>query len=261
LNEKFYFYCQKTAGGGAQGNISPNEILKFQIPIPPIPIQHEISEEIESYQKIIDGARQVVENYKPCIDIDPAWEMVELEKLAKINDTSKNPSSLYDEWFTYIDISSVENGSGLIDFSNKILIKDAPSRARRVVHENDILLSTVRPNLKAFAFLDKLPERPIVSTGFAVLTAKKICNPRFLYFSLFNDYVMDQMISKMGRGSYPSINQQDVSTLLIPLPNISEQDKIVESLLILENAIIANKQVIAIYQKKIKDRIAKVWGE
>jgi len=267
INGDYLFYLLKSKeneikgnGGAVFDSISKNQIEAIQIPLPPLSVQEEIVTEIESYQKIIDGARQVVENYKPHIDIDPEWEMVELEKVAQINETSKNPSSLYDEWFTYIDISSVENGSGVVDFSNKVLIKDAPSRARRVVKENDILLSTVRPNLKAFAFLDKLPERPIASTGFAVLSAKNICNPRYLYYCLFDDSVMDQMISRMGRGSYPSINQQDVSGLIIPLPDKSIQDKIAESLLTLEKTIQANKQLIALYEQKIKDRIGKVWG-
>ena len=53
-------------------------LTDIDIPLPPITIQTEIVEEIESYQKIIDGARMVVENYKPRIEIDPDWEMVEL---------------------------------------------------------------------------------------------------------------------------------------------------------------------------------------
>ncbi len=48
-------------------------VEEFEIPLPPLPVQEEIVSEIESYQKIIDGARQVVENYKPRIDIDPEW--------------------------------------------------------------------------------------------------------------------------------------------------------------------------------------------
>ncbi|MCA6409230.1 MAG: N-6 DNA methylase, partial [Cytophagales bacterium] len=59
LSDFFYDYCQRTAGGGAQGNISPKEILNFQIPLPPLSIQQEIVAEIEGYQKIIDGAKAV----------------------------------------------------------------------------------------------------------------------------------------------------------------------------------------------------------
>jgi type I restriction enzyme M protein len=55
-----------------------SEIGQIKIPLPPLSIQEEIVAEIEGYQKIIDGAKAVVANYKPKIDIDPDWEMVEL---------------------------------------------------------------------------------------------------------------------------------------------------------------------------------------
>ena len=66
-----------------------NQIQNFEIPVPPLEIQQEIVDEIEGYQKIIDGCRQVVQNYKPTIDIDPSWEMVELKNLYEANLDSK----------------------------------------------------------------------------------------------------------------------------------------------------------------------------
>ena len=61
--------------------ISQTILMNLQIPLPPLPIQEEIVAEIESYQKIIDGARQVVENYKPRIDIDPEWEEYAVDQI------------------------------------------------------------------------------------------------------------------------------------------------------------------------------------
>ena len=52
-----------------------------KIPLPPLEVQNQIVEELDNYQKIIDGCRQVIENYKPSIDIDQSWEMVELNDL------------------------------------------------------------------------------------------------------------------------------------------------------------------------------------
>ena len=88
-SEKFYHYCQTNAVGGAQGNISSEEIAKFMIPLPLIETQNQIVEELDSYQKVIDGCRQVVENYKPSIAIDPNWEMIELGELYNENLDSK----------------------------------------------------------------------------------------------------------------------------------------------------------------------------
>ncbi|MEA3447111.1 MAG: restriction endonuclease subunit S, partial [Bacteroidota bacterium] len=243
-------------------NLDKNAYGNLQIPLPPISVQEEIVAEIESYQKIIDGARQVVENYKPKIDIDPEWEMVELGKTCKVNEKAANPTDLYSDWFTYIDIASVENGTGVIDYNNKMKVGEAPSRARRVIQKDDILLSTVRPNLKAFGYIDKEPERFIASTGFAVLKADiNQLIPKFLYYLIFQDIVLSQMINRMGKGSYPSINQNDVKNLKIPLPDLDKQNRIVAQIEKEYKAVSLNKLLIENFEQKIKDRIAKVWGE
>ena len=65
-------------------NITKSDVLRFKFPLPPIAIQQEIVTEIEGYQKVINGARAVIDNYRPHIAIDPDWKIVELEKLCVI---------------------------------------------------------------------------------------------------------------------------------------------------------------------------------
>ena len=128
-------------------------------------------------------------------------------------------------------ISCVENESGRFLGANKIETDNAPSRARRSVKKNDILLSTVRPNLRAFAILTEIPERAIASTGFAVLRSKKDrVNSKFLIHILRHDKSVDQMVRMMGKGSYPSINQADVKSITIPLPPLEVQQEIVSEI-------------------------------
>ena len=248
------------ATGGTFKELSTSNFKTLQIPLPPLSIQEEIVAEIEGYQKIIDGAKAVVANYKPKIDIDPEWEVVKMSEIADVNPESKNPSSLYSDWFTYIDISSVENGSGIIDYSNKINISDAPSRARRVVQQNDILLSTVRPNLKAFGYVDREPDRFIASTGFALLRTKQKCESKYLYYLVFQDLMLNQMVGSMEKGAYPSINQNDVNNLKVALAPLETQRQIVAQIEKEQALVNANKQLIEIFEQKIKDMIAKVWG-
>jgi len=139
--------AQMTGTGGLQ-RVPRNYIENFKIPMPSIEVQREIVAEIEKYQKIIDGARQVVDNWKPHIYIDPDWPIVKLGDVCEINPDTINPSSKYpEETINYIDISSIENGTGRFLGYTEILSQEAPSRARRGIHIDDILLSTVRPNL------------------------------------------------------------------------------------------------------------------
>ena len=138
---------------------------------------------------------------------------------------------------------------------------EAPSRARRIVTNGDVLLSTVRPNLKAFAFLINIPDNAIASTGFAVLTASNKVVPQFVYYQLFGKFVQKQMIDRMGKGAYPSINQKDVQELQIPLPPLSIQQVIVAQIEAEQEMVNANKKLIQIFEQKIKDKIGEVWGE
>ena len=69
------------ASGGTFKEISKTLFCQLQIPLPPLEEQQEIVAEIEGYQKVIDGARAVVENYRPHFHVDPDWPMVELGAL------------------------------------------------------------------------------------------------------------------------------------------------------------------------------------
>jgi len=123
------------------------------------------------------------------------------------------------------------------------------------------LLSTVRPNLQSFAFLAQIPDRVIASTGFAVLTAKKDVIPQFIYYQLFSDILMNQMISRMGKGSYPSINQNDVKQLKVHVAPIDIQIEIVNKIGREQTLVDANRELIEVFEAKVDRKLAEVWGE
>ena len=248
--------------GHAQKNLDVELFKKIKIPFPPLEIQEQIVAELDSYQKIIDGAKQVVENYKPTFKIDPEWHILKLSEVMLINSETVDPKRKYGRNnFIYIDISSVENETGIVSFTNELEGNKAPGRARRGVKQGDILLSTVRPNLKAFGFLEELPDNVVASTGFAVLSATIKVESLFIYFQLFSDFLQEQMIGRMGKGSYPSINQKDVQELKIFCPPLNIQKEITSQLKKEQKAINSNKELITIFENKIKDKIAEVWGE
>jgi restriction endonuclease S subunit len=76
FSDLFYQFCQQTAGGGAQGNISPSLIQKFKIPLPPIEVQKKIVAKIQAERKVIDGCRELIKTYEDKIKrvIDKVWE-------------------------------------------------------------------------------------------------------------------------------------------------------------------------------------------
>ena len=241
-------------------NLDKGAYKKIKIPLPPLEEQQAIVDEIDGYQKIIDGARQVVESYKPLIKIDPSWPLVKLGEVCEVNQRSIDPKLEYgDKEFIYVDISSVENGTGNVSFEQKVIGHNAPSRAKRIAQKGDILLSTVRPNLKAFAYMSEVPEGLVVSTGFAVLSVKEEIVGKFLYYLLFTDYLQDQMVGRMGRGSYPSINQNDIKELMVPLPPLEIQQSIEGEIDEIQNLINKNRLLIDYFIKEIEGCIRSLF--
>ena len=181
------------------------------------------------------------------------YSHVELRKICEINPETANPSELYpNSFFNYIDISCVENESGKFLGANKVNVDEAPSRARRLVKQNDVLLSTVRPNLKAFTILSEVPDRAITSTGFAVLRSKtEQLMSGFLIVMLRHQNAINQMIGMMGKGAYPSINQSDVESIKIPLPPIAIQQEIVAEIEGYQKVIDGARAVIDNYRPHI----------
>lgn len=201
----------------------------------------------------------VGERYKVDKSLDTSYPVVPLSDICEINAENKNPALAFgDDEFIYIDISSVENGTGKVDFSNKIKGTDAPSRAKRAVKKGDILFSTVRPNLKAYGYVEREDcDCCIASTGFAVISAKTKVLSKYVYYMLYSEPVQTQLASMMGKGAYPSVNQKDVSQIRIPLPPLSIQEDFVAELDSYQKIIDGGRQVVDNYVPNVT--IDKTW--
>ncbi|MGV4530575.1 restriction endonuclease subunit S, partial [Ornithobacterium rhinotracheale] len=110
-------------------------------------------------------------------------------------------------------------------YPNKIKLSDAPSRARRIARKGNILFSTVRPNLKNFAKVER--DYIIASTGFSVLEEKEI-NINFLLSFLYSHYAEKQYFALTVGSNYPALNSEDVKGIKLPIPPLAEQEKIAD---------------------------------
>lgn len=188
------------------------------------------------------------------------WPLKSISSVAEINSSTVNPVDVFgDRDFVYIDISSIDVSTGNISMVQKIKPIDAPSRARRQVSNGDVLMSTVRPNLKAFVLLQNLPDCVLASTGFAVLKVdSSFILPKYLLECLFSDYVQEQMTDKMGKGQYPSINQSDIESIKIFCPSIDTQQKIVDECEVIDDKSSQAKEIIKAARQKITSIIEAV---
>jgi len=149
--------------------------------------------------------------------------MMRLGDVVTINPESINKDYPHNE-IEYIDISSV--GTGIMHGSKKLNIKEAPSRAKRIVKNNDILLATVRPNLRSFWFAKNTNKNTIASTGFAILRASSSINPRFLYYTVIHQLFTDYLTANAKGAAYPAVDTDTIQRADIYLPPFPVQRKI-----------------------------------
>ena len=172
------------------------------------------------------------------------WEVVKIGDVSAVNGSSLTNSTEPTYEFHYIDLSAVKEGHVEIP-TEKISFSTSPSRARRTLETSDVLMATVRPNLKGFGLVNFDPKDKICSTGFAVIRANNgISNPEYLYQNLYSKHITSQIEALVVGSNYPAINSTDVEHLSIPLPPLQEQKKIAEVLSTVDDKIDSIEQEI-----------------
>ncbi len=217
-------------------------------------------EELPSLATVVEkatvlGNKDVVlnaERYFETVKSQTEFELVKIGDAVEVNANAIDPLKAFkDEPFVYIDIEAVENGTGKVSFNKILNPKDAPSRARRVVKNGDVIISTVRPNLKAFAFLENVPKNCLASTGFAVLSENERVLGKYLYYIITQDIIVEQMIAMSDKGQYPSITASDLAEIEIPLPPLEIQQQILAKIEGYQKIIDGAKQVVNNYKPSI----------
>lgn len=214
-----------------------SEFSKIPIPLPPIEVQHEIVEEIEGYQKVIDGARQVVENYKPTIPIDHSWpriklgEILSLEYGKPLKETNRDGGEY-----------PVFGSNGIVGWHSKYLVEGPFIIVGRKGSAGEVTFSSTSGY-------------PIDTTFFVHLRNTKENNLDFI-FHLLSSADLGRINTQSG---VPGLNRNDAYQVEVSLPPIEVQEKIVEDIKEIQNIVDANKQLIELMEQKIKDRIQRVW--
>ena len=157
------------------------------------------------------------------------WVETTIQDIASVDPEALGAGTPKDRIIKYISLEDVNRGA--LNGWSETKFADAPSRARRILREKDVLLGTVRPNLQSHHLFLQQGEDWIGSTGFAVLrTRPELCSARYL-FELIMSRVIGRQIDELIAGSnYPAISNRDVRKLAVSLPSLTEQEAISEIL-------------------------------
>lgn len=201
-----------------------------------------MNSEIEKRIEQIDQGI-VPEGYKKTrVGIIPEdWEVKKMGEISKINQNNiktEDKNSYY-----YYDLSSIDNGS-ISKPKQLINYDELPSRAKRIFKKDDILFSTVRPNLKGFGYIDFEPINSICSTGFAVIESKENVDSEYVFNHFFTNKIENRINSLTVGSNYPALNVVEVKNLQIPIPEFNEQEKIADILSLWDEAIETTEKLI-----------------
>lgn len=253
-------------GGVGLVHITKGNLEKISVPVPPLDIQHGIVAEIEVYQKVIDGARQVVNSYKPNLSLDSSWPVLPL--LALLEGKPKNGYSGqpvdYPTDTRVLSLSATT--SGVLDLAkfkylDEKIAPDATCRCKR----NDIYLQrgNTRELVGTAAIFDTDAEGFIYPDLMIRVRADETkIGSRFLLHVLQSSSARDYLIRHAvgAAGSMPKINQGIVEGIPIPVPPLATQRAIVKEIEAEQALVNANRELIRRMEAKIKACIDRVWG-
>lgn len=153
-----------------------------------------------------------------------------LGEIVKFSSETWNQKDFFENTFPYIEISEIDTLSGEIQNITQVDKSEAASRAKMVVRENDIIISTTRPNRGAIALIKKEQDFSIASTGFSVI--RNITNPdidrQYLFAILRQQIILKQFEQRSSGGNYPAITQEELSNVIIPFANKEKQTSVVK---------------------------------
>jgi len=223
--------------GAAQDNLSQEKLLSIKFPVPEIWVQQRIADILSAYDDLIENNRQRIalleeaarmlyrewfihfrfpghEHFKMVDGFPEGWARRTLGQVAATNAYSYAAKELPDE-VNYIDISSVT--SGRIVSRTQLMSAEAPGRARRKASDGDVIWSNVRPNLRAYALVLDSQENNVFSTGFTILTPRKVPFS-WLYLFVTTDIFVAHLVNHATGVGYPAVRPDDFERAIALVP-------------------------------------------
>ena len=248
-----------TGVGGSLSRTNPKAVGNIQIPLPPLEVQKEIVDEIEGYQKVIDGARAVVDNYRPQITIDPEWPMVPLEEACsiqrgKFSHRPRNEPRFYGGQYPFIQTGDIARANGGRISFTQTLNEEGLTVSK--LFQPPVVVITIAANIGDTAVLDFPSCFPD-----SVIGLIPHCGTDAWFLELMMREQKQHLNDIAPQAAQKNINIQILRGLAIPLPSLETQQAIVAEIKAERTLVNANRELITRFEQKIQDTIGRVWGQ
>ncbi len=242
--------------------LNRNDAYKIQIPLPPLEIQRQIVDEIAAHQRIIDGARQVVEGWKPNVEIDPEWSIVKLEELFDITSSKRVFESQWKDhgvpFYRAREIVLLAK-NGFVNnelFISEDMFSEYASKYG-LPKEGDMMVTGV--GTLGVCYVVRKNDKFYFKDGNILWFKKKSdFETRYIEYLFQTDFVRTQIDNTAGAivGTYTIIRAKNT---LVPLPPLEIQREIVDRIEAERQIVEGNRALIRMYEEKVKKVIERVW--
>ncbi len=246
-----------------QAGINVTSLSAFRLPLPPLEVQREIVEEIEGFQKVIDGARAVVESYRPHVVVDPEWPLASIKSVATVQSGFGFPLAYQGHrnrdipFLKVSDMNLQGNEVEITSWNNSVSDRDL----KELKASSFPVGTVIFPKIGAAIATNKKRILTRVSTydnnviGIVPDTERLL--PRYLH-----SWLLGFDLSKWASNAQPpSMRKTVVEGHEIPLPSLADQQSVVEEIESEYALVAANRELIDRFEKKIEAAIARAWQQ
>lgn len=236
-----------------------SEYSKLHIPLPPLDVQEQIVAELDGYAAIISGARQIVENWKPRIDVDPEWPIMKLEEVAKWSSGGTPKAGAPEYYGGDIPWSVIGdlNEDVVLVTKDKITEKGLKESSAKVQSKGTVMLAMYGASIGKTGIMG-IP----MATNQAIACGQVdsgIMSELFLLYYLQSQ--KSEFVRAGAGGAQPNISQGIVKEWPVPVPAIEVQNEILSSIAEEKTQIDSAKRLIETYEARTQAAIAKLWSE
>ncbi len=252
---------QAWATGGTFAEISKSKFCELQIPLPPLDVQKEIVAEIEGCQKVINGARAVLEHYRPNIPIKSGWPEMPLGEVCRFIDYRGKTPEKTASGLPLITAKNVREGFINPEPREYIAEKDYEAWMTRGIPQVGDVLFTMEAPLGNVAEITMTGRFALAQRLVALCPNREILIGAFLKDILLTKDLQEEIFAHQSGTTVYGIRASVLKEIRVPVPPIETQREIVSEIEVEQALVSANRELIVRFEKKIQETLARVWGE
>ncbi|MBS3950341.1 MAG: N-6 DNA methylase [Peptococcaceae bacterium] len=247
------------ASGGTFKEISKSKFCELQIPLPPMYVQKEIVAEIEGYQRVIDGARAVVDGYRPHIPVRADWPILKLDDICTLEYGFTESAAEVGE-ARFIRITDISKEGKLRVEAPKFITLTTQAR-ESLLTKGDILVARTGATYGKTMLFEE--DYPAVFASFLIRLRfpKDLLHPRFYWAFAQSDSYWNQAKALVTGGGQPQFNGNALKQIKIAIPPLATQQAIVDEIEAEQALVNTNHGLVSRFQNKIQATLAHLWGE